>query len=245
MPNEEPIYISQREQLKLALNARCEIRTITNQLVYFGRIQKVEDFTIFAHTQDGQLPPAIYGTEIKVIIRSGGMPTSVWSGLVRGSAPEFWKLELISSKPFSENRAYFRQPVLVQSRCVPVAPLLHSGQYNPKELPLAQFFQTLPLLDLDEALYQPCFVTDISLRGMQLRCAHTFERGDWVYLPEVVFPANPGNSFSFFAQICWADRAAQNEFTFGTRFDTLDETVEDDLCGVIFSLQRQDIQARR
>lgn len=211
-------------ELRNSVGSRCELRNHDNNLIFLGRIHSFDGTAITIYSAAGrELPPVIFNTEFKLIIRIPGRPALVWGAQVCGSTPGFWKLDHLVRFHFSEHRSHFRQPVSIPARVTKI------------ENPLIQA-ETAPT---------DCRILDISLGGIQLKSRERFERGDWLQVSDAMLASKQPRPFSFTGQVCWADRQGGGEFLFGVRFAPMGMGEQDRLCSAIFSLQRMDLQSHR
>ncbi|BDF72449.1 hypothetical protein CE91St41_34310 [Oscillospiraceae bacterium] len=212
------------------VGARCELRSQEdNSLVFLGRIQGFDGraVTVYA-AAGGEVPPVIYNTPFKLVIRAPGRSALVWRGKICGSARGFWKLDQLSVFHYAEHRAHFRQPVSLPARVLCINSLHGSSprRFSP-------------------SLLQPCRVMDVSLSGVRLRCREAFVRGDWLLLTGLDLLSDGEPPFAPTCRVCWADRLQGNEFLFGCSFSPMGLQEQDRLCAAIFTLQRRDIFSHR
>lgn len=217
------------DKLENMIGISCELRSMTNRLVCLGRLSDAKDGVIVIVASDGtQMPRAIYNTEYKLIFRPHGEATFVLCGKISGSSTTFWKLDRFYVFNFTENRAYFRQPVSIQiyASCI-------NALYQPEH-------QTGQMISA-----KPCRVADISLEGIRIYGEEGFQVGDWLLLSDLkLLPEAKQGNFAI-CQVCRSEKAGRKEYLFGCRFAFMSEQEQDQLCADIFTLQRKDIQAHR
>lgn len=209
-------------ELRRSVGVRCELRNHDNNLVFIGRVKQFDGISLTIVSETGRdLPPVIFNTQFKLLIRMPGRSAMVWKGSVCGSTPQLWKVDHLVRFHYSEHRSHFRQPSNIPAQVIAIE--------NPTVLA--------------EGAPQPCRLLDISLGGLQLRSPQRFERGAWLLITEAVLVARANQRFSFTGQVCWADRVSPTEFLYGLRFAPMSIREQDRLCSAIFSLQRIDLQA--
>lgn len=226
-----------RADLHRAVGSRCELRSNDNSLIFLGRIRQFDGKAITVYSATGkELPPVIFNTEFKIIIRVPGRSAQVWKGQIVGSATGFWKLDHLVRFTYAEHRSTFRQPISISAKvCRTSDPEARRKLMTYHEEMLEEEKRGAPL---------DCRVLDISLGGLQLRCRERYERGEWLEVTQLrLLPGNEP-AFMLVGQVCWADRAGSAEFLFGLRFAPMRMREQDRLCSAIFALQRLDLQSQ-
>lgn len=214
--------------------AICELRSMKNDLLFLGKVLGCngEEVTVSEY-QNGPVPPVIYNTEFKILVRpGGGRPPLAMAGSICGSNRQIWKLDRLRMLQAEERRTAFRQRV----DCTATAQELDAGLFLPEH--------GLTLSGPPRHAPQRCRLVDVSLGGLQFKAEYRFERGTWLLMQDLVLlPGTP--PFTLPCQICWADRADGQNFTFGCRYGQIPERQQDRLCKVILDLQRKDILAHK
>lgn len=219
------------EQIKKAVGSYCELKNTNNRLITLGRLHSVQDHVLIIVSPDGgEMPPVIFNTELKVVIRPKGLPAIVAMGVVSGSARSFWKVEQVAKFNYKENRSYFRQPVTANAQVYAIKSPISDEDALLEALP--------------EHL-ESCTVLDVSLEGVRFRTPKHFQRGDWVRIVNLYLTEEDKRPFILTGQICWQDKAGRNEYMFGCRLGSMSEVEQDMLCHSIFTLQRRELQAWR
>lgn len=232
-PEEKMQYAKLLDELEGAVGSNCELRGADNLLVLLGVLERVEPEkgAITIASYEGNMPPVIFNTPFKLIVRPRGEKNLVFNGKICGSSKLIWKLDCLSRYFFNESRNYFRQPTdtTVYATCI-------NTLYRPTKESLEETVQHAKL----------CRVMDISLQGIQLRAKEEyFKEGDWLLLSKLVLISDQNRAHNFICKVCRSGAAGRGEFMFGCQFDFLSDQQQDTLCTDIFTLHRQDIQACR
>ncbi len=222
-----------------AVGSYCEIKTMNNRLIVLGRLTELKYVAVsIVSADESPMPPVLFNTEVKLVLRPPKQPPLVLRASVRGSSSELWKLDRLERFHFKDARSYFRQPVSVPANVRkimdPATPEEELLSVNPEGL-VQDDLQELPL----------CTVLDVSLEGIRVRSTELFERGDWIELSNLYLTTEDSVPFVLAGQICWADKVSREEHMYGCRFLSMSEAEQDTLCASIFTLQRQELQARR
>ena len=209
--------------LRKAVGSLCELRSQENKLVFLGRVHRFDGTSITLISSTGrELPPVIFNTAFKLIVRIPNHSAQVWRGQVCGSTPTMWKLDHLICFHYDEQRSAFRQPLS-----------------TPAKMARAQDQSGLPIEDPT-----PCRVLDISLGGLQLSSRERLTGGTWVQISDCRLSPKTA-PFLFVGQVCWTDLAGSAEFLYGVHFAPMRSGAQDRLCSAIFDIQRRDLQAKR
>lgn len=220
------------DELMEADGARCELRSVKNDLIFLGRIQRTDGETVTVAEATGRaVPPVIYNTEVKLIVRGlkvmKGMPLVLY-GQICGSTQNIWKLDHLESFAFSERREAFRQKVETSARILCI-----NSIYMPMRAARQKRY--------DASI---CRLIDISLSGVLVRSREHLESGDCLLMLDARLL--PGEKpYVFTCQVCRVEMYSKHEFHYGCSFLSLSPGELDRLCKSIFALQRQDIQSHR
>lgn len=228
-----------RERQKLlndldnAIGSYCEIRETDNTLLLLGHIERVdfERFSVTVRSSEREMPPVIYNTEFKLMIRPRGGIPMVLSGKICGSSSSIWKFDCLQRFFYKESRNFFRQPTDTQCYVACVNHLFQPTKETIKE-------QVFPA--------HICRVMDVSLQGLQVRTKQTtFQDGDWLLLTDLLLVPQQRRTYNFIARVRRTGPAGRGEFVLGCQFEMLSEAQQDTLCSDIFVLHRLDIQGSR
>lgn len=218
-PAKEPKPLSEFEQ---AAQYRCEIRALDDRPVFLADVKEYDgdSFRLFP-ALDADAPSVIYNSRYKLVFRTPRQPNPVWTGRVRGSTYEFWKMDDLT-RLGDELRASFRQRVS-----------------------LAAVVRNLPYpLENGEALteayasrdYARCEVLDLGMGGLQLQSDHFFRKDDFLAVTGLRLFHDP-QPFSLPLQVRWVS-AQDGACRCGCAFRSVPKREERRLCAAMFSLQR-------
>ena len=210
--------------------ALCEVRNGQNDLLFVGKATKLAGGVLTLEESTGGLPPpVIYNTEVKLVVHAAGHDASVLGGRVCGSTRTLWRVGSLRRFQSAENRTAYRQKINAVGRVVPL-----DGGHDASALRRAA----------DSPFSAPCQLIDISMGGALLSCRKGFERGDYLALLGVsLLPEE--TPLSFVCQVCRVDESSPAAFRYGCEFIGLTEREQNHLCGIIFTLQRKELPARR
>ena len=221
------------DELIDANGAGCELRSAKNDLIYFGRVYQSDGVSVSVMDATGrQVPPVIYNTEVKLIVRglrrSKDAAPLVLFGKVCGSTRSFWKIDRLAPFNFDERREAFRQKVSLPARVLCMNSVYKPGwEKGPKRYPATQ-----------------CKLEDVSMTGAMFASRETFEKGDWALLLDARF-IKGALPFVFTCQIRRVDSRGARDFAYGCEFTHLSISERDRLVRTIFDIQREDIQGHR
>lgn len=208
----------------------CEVRNSQNDLLFVGKVAKLAGGVLTLEESTGGLPPpVIYNTEVKLVVHAVGRDASVLGGRVCGSTRTLWRVGSLKRFQSAENRTAFRQKTNAVGRVVPL-----DGGHDAAALRRAA----------SSPFSAPCQLIDISMGGVFLSCRKGFERGDYLALLGVTLLAEQ-TPLSFICKVCRVDEGDPAAFRYGCEFIGLTEREQNHLCGIIFTLQRKELQARR
>ena len=170
---------------------------------------------------DTDVPSVIYNSLYKLVFRTPHQPNPVWTGRVRGSTYEFWKMDELT-RLRDEQRASFRQRVSLTAvvRNLPCLP--ENGEA------LTQAYGSRD--------YARCEVLDLGMGGLQLQSGHFFRKDDFLAVTGLRLFHDP-QPFSLPLQVRWVS-AQDGTCRCGCAFRSVPKGDERRLCAAMFSLQR-------
>lgn len=220
------------DELMYGAGATCELRSEKNDLIFVGRIQRSDGETLtVAEALGGMVPPVIYNTQVKLIVRGVRRdPTAplVLTGQICGSSRTVWKIDRLIRFQYSEHREAYRQKVNCAGRV-----LCMNSIFRPNDSGEATRYEAVP-----------CRLVDISMTGVLFGSKSAYEREDWVVLLDVTLVEGQ-EPFVLTCQICRLESLGGKEMGYGCRFTHMTERERDRLCRSIFDIQRQELQERR
>lgn len=218
-PEEEQKPLSEFEQ---AARYHCEVRGLDDRPVFLADVKDYDgdSFRLFP-TLDADAPSVIYNSRYKLVFRTPCQPIPVWTGRVRGSTYEFWKMDELT-RLRDEQRASFRQRVSLSAVVRNLLGLPENGE------------------TLTEAYYSrdydQCEILDVGMGGLQLRSSHSFSQDDLLAVTGLRLYHDP-QPFSLPLQVRWVS-AGEGAYRYGCAFRSVPEQEERRLCAAMFSLQR-------
>lgn len=218
-PEEEQEPGSEFEQ---AAQFHCEVRGLDDRPVFLADVKDYDgdSFRLFP-TLDADAPSVIYNSRYKLVFRTPHQPIPVWTGRVRGSTYEFWKMDELT-RLRDEQRASFRQRVSLSAVVRNLLGLPENGE------------------TLTEAYYSrdydQCEILDVGMGGLQLRSSHAFSEDDLLAVTGLRLYHDP-QPFSLPLQVRWVS-AGDGAYCCGCAFRSVPEQEERRLCAAMFSLQR-------
>ena len=209
-------------QLDIHPNMLVEVLSAKNTLVFVGRVLSFDGKNLTVKdAKDGDLPPVVYNSEIKLRFFQGGQ-TLVLQGMVCGSTKLIWKVDRLR-RPFgAERRNGFRQTVDLGA----VMTLLASSQ------PTDQIGVPVRIR-----------VLDVSLGGLMLSCPGGLRTGDRLSVSELRL-SGQASPFTLRCQVRRI-QVTEGKYYYGCRIDRLPPKEEDRLLQAIFSIQRENLSRQR
>lgn len=209
-------------EFEQAAQYHCEVRGLDDRPVFLADVKDYDgdSFRLFP-TLDADAPSVIYNSRYKLVFRTPCQPIPVWTGRVRGSTYEFWKMDELT-RLRDEQRASFRQRVSLSAVVRNLLGLPENGE------------------TLTEAYYSrdydQCEVLDVGMGGLQLRSSHSFSENDLLAVTGLRLYHDP-QPFSLPLQVRWVS-AGDGAYRYGCAFRSVPEQEERRLCAAMFSLQR-------
>lgn len=213
--------VKEAYELDLRPGMSVEVLTLDNKLTYLGKIDRFNGKMLQISDSVGrEVPPVLFGTEVKLRGFLRGLRPFELRGKVCGSTLKFWRIEGLEGQPMHE-RFYYRQTITLDVKATRPG---EDGRPDP-------------------ATAQPCRLLDISCGGVGLRTRAQYEQGDLIILDKVQL-LRTAQPFTLRCRVC---NSLQEGifFRYGCELEDLGEREQDRLLSVILQLQRQAIQARR
>lgn len=206
-----------------AMQYHCEVRGMDDRPVFLADAKEYDGTAVrLFPTMGREAPPVIYNNEYKLVFRVPQRPIPVWTGRVRGSSQEFWKLDDLT-RFHDEQRATFRQRVTLSASLRALLRLPQQGE------PLQEGYLSAKSLS--------CRILDMGLGGLQFSSPGAFSPGDLLAVTELRLAHDP-NPFSLPLQVRWSEAGADGTYRCGCAYPTIDVQAQDRLCAAIFGLQR-------
>lgn len=179
-----------------------------------------------------EVPPVIFNTEVKLIIRGlrnkkdpGAL---VLFGKICGSSRSVWKIDRLNPFTFDEQREAYRQRIAVPARV-----LCLNSVYKPGE----------PWVKKRYAATM-CRLIDISMTGILFSSREALQRDDWLVLLDVRLLRGT-TPFVLTCQVRRIEEISDKESAYGCYFTHISASERDRLCSIIFDIQREDISDHR
>lgn len=208
---------------------RAEILTLTNRLIFVGKLELQKGAVLQITEESGENVPWVEDNEeIKIRgFQQDGTPFAL-RGYICGSSDKIWKVDRLKSLQKEELRMFYRQIVNIPASVVCVNHIFtqDAGKQRPSSI-------------------LPCMILDISGGGVKLRCNATppFELNDWLY----VSLDDPMQEDSELNYTCCVRRVTpgDNSYEYGCEFDALTESEQEHLLRVVMTMQQRELRARR
>lgn len=217
-----------KDTIEFFLGTPCEIKTMNNDLLVFGRMDKVIDentvsVVIVSLEREEALPMIAYGTMVKIVLRKGD-EMMIIGGTVYICNEKFWRINSISQYQNYERRGFFRVSTAAR------------GYVSPGSKEKA--------LIVKEETY-PARLVNISLSGVMFISEHDFNQVDLLYLHSL-FLTDSTDTFSLICTIVAKEVSEDGKgIRYRCTFGDLDAKTSDQLCKAIFELQRESIKKMR
>jgi len=211
--------VKEAYELDLRSGMSVEVLTLDNKLTYLGKIDRFNGEMLQISDSVGrEVPPVLFGTEVKLRGFLQGLRPFELRGKVRGSTRRFWRVDQLEGQPMHE-RFYYRQTVSLDVQ------VLRTGDGAEAPRPEA------------------CRILDISCGGVRLQTRAQFELGDLLLLKDVQLLRDVP-PFTLQGRV---RNSLQKGifFCYGCELEGLSEREQDRLLAAILQLQRQTIQSRR
>lgn len=198
---------------------RLEVLRSDNEVDFVGRVKDFEGKTLtLVNDNGGEVPHAIYGTEIKLRGVWTGIGLVTYHGTVFGSTNVAWKIGEISDWYGWERRNFYRQGISVEARVLRTFRAHAASAWD---------------LDVKVA----CRLLDVSANGCLFACSKAvYMHGDRVHITDAeLIPGEP--PFSFHATVVRIEKARFNNI-YGCRMDGLTMRDQDRLARAVFRLQQ-------
>lgn len=211
-----------QNEFERAARYHCEVRGLDDRPIFLADVKDYDgdSFRLFP-TLDSDAPSVIYNNRYKLVFRTPSQPTPVWTGRVRGSTYEFWKMDELT-RLRDEQRASFRQRVSLSAVVRNLLGLPENGEI----LTSAYYSQD----------YDQCEVLDVGMGGLQISSSHPFRQNDLLAVTGLRLNHDP-QPFALPLQVRWV-AAEDGTYRCGCAFHAVPEQEERRLCAAMFSLQR-------
>lgn len=212
------------EKLYLEEGMRLEAMRSDSDVAFLGRIRKLEGRTLeLVDDKGGQVPLAVYGTEVKLRGVWTGVGLVTYHGTVFGSTGEMWKIGELAEWYGWERRGFYRQSVSIEAR------VLRTHRAHPASAH-----------DLD--IKVACRLLDISASGSLIACSKAvFMEGDMLHVTNAtIIEGEP--SFSFYCTIMRIEKSRFNNL-YGCKLEGLTIREQDRLARAVFRLQQLERKA--
>ncbi len=200
--------------------ASCEVKTLTNQLLLIGTVQKIErndQVVIDIVSKNGEpLQYIEYGLHVKLILRKKDK-FLVLGGEMYASTKTFWRIVNIEIFQNSERRKFFRVSSSAYARAADASDETLKNTHDIK-------------------------LIDISLSGMKFFCEHDFKPDEIVNIFNLYLtPDLPTFEFCCHLVACVP---VDGGFECRGNFIELSDFVIDMLCKAIFKIERENTKNR-
>ncbi len=205
-----------------------EVLASNNQVIFLGKVDKIDDTAIQLSNSSGQnVPPILYNAEVKLRGFVSTSQTFICSGRICGSSDQFWKIDQLSAQYIENHRNFFRQKVSIDAKITHVngEPAVRSGVKSSAA---------------SDGV--PCKLLDISGGGAHISCMELYKPGDLLFISDVKLLPD-SEAFSFHCKVQRADTEERTRF-YGCEFEGLPLKEQDRLVRTIFLLQRRETQRR-
>ena len=207
----------------------CEIKTEQNDLLVIGRIESVDPMdqrrvNIVSTQEDERLPLLAYDTQVKIITFSGKKGFSLMRGAVYISTPSMLALVNVQTAQGYERRKYFRVNTNIQAKAI--------------------LQQEQPGLEEFEEDSIRCTLYDISLGGIRIGCDRILKPNDFLLVTFTLLDRR----MEFCCRVCreiFVKRPLPGQRQYGCEFVNFSTQQIDQLCNVLFKLQRIEIHNKK
>ena len=207
------------EKLYIEDGMRLEVLRSENEVDFVGRVKDFEGRTLsLVNDNGGEVPYAIYGSEVKLRGVWTGIGLVTYHGTVFGSTPEMWKIGELAEWYGWERRSFYRQDISVEARVLRTY-RAHAASAHDLDVKVA------------------CRLLDVSASGSLIACSKAvFMEGDRLHVTNAkILPEE--EPFSFYCTVLRVEKARFNNI-YGCRFDGLSVREQDRLARAVFRLQQ-------
>ncbi len=213
------------ESLEIEDGMLLEVVMADTQVLFRGRVEDYDKVTLcLVDENGGDVPPSVYGTELKLKGTLDDGRIVVYHGTVHGSNRKMWKIGDLSNWYGWNRRDFYRQSVSVEGR------ILRTRVARPG---LTRHIDTKVA----------CRLLDISGGGTLVACSQAvYGLGDQLVITDAKIM--PGEKpFSFNCVIKRVEKARFNNI-YGCQFFGMDQKEQDRLVRAVFHLQLQERRER-
>lgn len=204
-----------------------EMLSMDNKTIFVGSVEWYKGTAIQVTDSSGAfLPPAEYNSKVKMRFFAGSQALTL-SGIIRGTAENFWRLEEIKLLQTEERRQHFRQYTTLQGQVMCVNSLFGVENGNAEEK-MGTF---------------NCRVVDLSTTGARIRTDGAYEKGDMLFMLDVrVSPYEPALTVT-----CTVRRVIEVDGVkeYGCEFYGLSTEEQEFITRLVLDIQRKELRTRR
>lgn len=206
---------------ELSSGLRVEVLTMSNHLLFVGRLKVLEAGVLEVRRDTGDpLPQALYNSEVKLRgLQKSSQPFCL-KGTVGKSSRDFWQVEHLEILQSRENRGFFRQDTDLDGR------VWSGGHHRGPEDEMSE-----------------CKVLDISAGGARILSRSVYTTGDCFQLEVELLPEE--RPFSMLCRVLRAIPKNGFKYEYGCKFEGLSEAEQQRLLRAVFAIQRRILQAQR
>lgn len=218
-----------KNTLKQFMNTLCEVKTMKNELLFYGKIHEIMDdnsvsLELVANERGDKLPLVPYDTPIKIVLRKGD-DLLVIGGRVYICNEVFWRLTHIAEFQSFERRGFFRVSTFAKGLVSPARRTVAEGEEKPSF---------------------PAQVINISLSGVMFGVDHNFFMTDLLQLHSLIM-VDENEPFDLLCRIVAKEATPDKDYAYQYRckFEPMSTKCADHLCKAIFELERENIKKMR
>lgn len=209
------------EKLYIEDGMRLEVLRSDNEVVFLGRVRSFEGRTLELHDDGGNsIPPAVYGTEVKLRGVWTGVGLVTYHGTVFGCNDRMWKIGELAEWYGWERRDFYRQNLAVDAEVIRTY-RAHAASANDRDVKV------------------PCKLLDVSASGALISCSKAvFMQDDQLSVTnaEIIHGEPP---FSFLCTISRVEKARFHNL-YGCRMEGMTIREQDRLARAVFRLQQEE-----
>lgn len=206
---------------ELSSGLRVEVLTMSNHLLFVGRLKVLEVGVLEVRRDTGDpLPQALYNSEVKLRGYQKNAQPFCLKGTVGKSSRDFWQVEHLEVIQSRENRSFFRQDTDLDGRMWPGGH--HRGPGDEMSA---------------------CRVLDVSAGGARILSRDVYTVGDCFRLEVELLPDE--RPFSMVCRVLRATPKNNLKYEYGCQFEGLSEAEQQRLLRAVFTIQRRILQAQR
>lgn len=203
----------------------CEIKTLDNDLLVAGYINKITDEYLQIVSYKGErLPLLKFELPVKISVHNAKQGFRVLCGVVYISTDDILRIINVESLQDFERRAFFRVPVKMPAKLMQMPDEFDQIEEEPEEIPVL-----VENLSLSGLLFTP---VDLS---------RTFFLGD-KFMVELGMPAGKLN---FNIKVCRYEQYPDKPQKYGCEFYGYTQKQSDRLCSYIFEIERDMIRKKK